>query len=250
MANQTHSFHQARSDLAIGVMTALLYALLALLFFLCLSLNNVFLLHLNRTTASTLLTFSVMIIAMHAVYGGFDVGRKKSKPVISAMITATTLTDLVSYLQMEIMNVCMAEENDYLETHSGTFYPGVEKTFLQLKQEGYKLYIVSNCQDGYIQVMMKNGGLEKDITDFESNGRTGKFKADNICLVLERNGIPKEAAVYVGDTPMDEIATREAGLRFIHAAYGYGKAEAPDAVIGSIRELPEVLREMKEGGKF
>ena len=126
----------------------------------------------------------------------------------------------------------------------------MEKTFLQLKQEGYKLYIVSNCQDGYIQVMMKNGGLEKDITDFESNGRTGKFKADNICLVLERNGIPKEAAVYVGDTPMDEIATREAGLRFIHAAYGYGKAEAPDAVIGSIKELPEVLREMKEGGKF
>ena len=152
--------------------------------------------------------------------------------------------------QDEIMNVCMAEENDYLETHSGTFYPGVEKTFLQLKQEGYKLYIVSNCQDGYIQVMMKNGGLEKDITDFESNGRTGKFKADNICLLLERNGIPKEAAVYVGDTPMDEIATREAGLRFIHAAYGYGKAEAPDAVIGSIKELPEALREMKEGGKF
>ena len=152
--------------------------------------------------------------------------------------------------QDEIMNVCMAEENDYLETHSGTFYPGVEKTFLQLKQEGYRLYIVSNCQDGYIQVMMKNGGLEKDITDFESNGRTGKFKADNIRLVLERNGIPKEAAVYVGDTPMDEIATREAGLRFIHAAYGYGKAEAPDAVIGSIKELPEALREMKEGGKF
>ena len=49
---------------------------------------------------------------------------------------------------------------------------------------------------------------------------------------------------------MGEIATREAGLRFIHAAYGYGKAEAPDAVIGSIKELPEALREMKEGGKF
>ena len=105
MATQTRSFHQVRSDLAIGVMTAVLYALLAVLFFLCLSLNNIFLLHLNRTTASTLLTFSVMIIAMHAVYGGFDVGRKKSKPVISAMIAGTAITDLVSYLQMEIMNV-------------------------------------------------------------------------------------------------------------------------------------------------
>ncbi len=105
MARQTHSFHQARSDLAIGAMTVLLYGLLAAIFFVCLSLNNVFLLHLNRTTATTLVTFTAMIFAMHAVYGGFDVGRKKSKPVISALITGTVITDVVTYIQMEIMNV-------------------------------------------------------------------------------------------------------------------------------------------------
>ncbi len=105
MAIKTRSFHQTRSDLAIGAMTFLLYALLAFTFISCLALNNIFLLHPNRTTATTLLTFVVMILAMHAVYGGFDVGRKKSKPVISAMITGTVITDLVSYLQMEIMNV-------------------------------------------------------------------------------------------------------------------------------------------------
>lgn len=105
MAVKTRSFHQTRSDLAIGAMTVFLYALLAFTFFGCLSINNVFLLYPNRTTATTLLTFGVMILAMHAVYGGFDVGRKKSKPVISAMITGTVITDLVSYLQMEIMNV-------------------------------------------------------------------------------------------------------------------------------------------------
>ena len=86
-------------------MSICLYILLGLTFFLCLSINNVFLRVVNRTLATTLLTFIAMTIAMHAVYGGFDVGRKKNKPVISAMIGGTVITDLVTYLQLEIMNV-------------------------------------------------------------------------------------------------------------------------------------------------
>ena len=105
MANKTRSFHQVKSDLAIGAATVLLYGMLAAVFFACLSIPNIFLRRLNRTFATTLLTFGVLIVAMHAVYGGFDVGRKKSKPVISALVTGTVVTDLVAYLQMEIMNV-------------------------------------------------------------------------------------------------------------------------------------------------
>ena len=86
-------------------MSICLYILLGVTFFLCLSINNVFLRIVNRTLATTLLTFTAMTIAMHAVYGGFDVGRKKNKPVISAMIGSTVVTDLVTYLQLEIMNV-------------------------------------------------------------------------------------------------------------------------------------------------
>ena len=46
-----------------------------------------------------------MSIAMHAVYGGFDVGRKKNKPVISAMISGIAITDIITYIQLQIMNV-------------------------------------------------------------------------------------------------------------------------------------------------
>jgi len=113
VAIQTRSFHQTRSDLLIGTMAFLLYVLLGAAFFGCLSLNNVYLLHLNRTLATTLLTFVVMAFAMNAVYGGFDVGRKKSKPVISSMIAGIVLTDVVAYVQMEIMNV-NSNYNDHL----------------------------------------------------------------------------------------------------------------------------------------
>ncbi len=125
VAIKTRSFHQVKSDLAIGAMTVVLYSLLAAVFFACLSIPNIYLRHLNRTVATTSLTFFVLIIAMHAVYGGFDVGRKKSKPVISALITGTVITDLVSYLQLEIMNV-----NDNYNSHLVLF--GVDFLYLLL----------------------------------------------------------------------------------------------------------------------
>ena len=118
MAVKTRSFHQVRSDLLIGIMASLLYGLIVLSFFLVFSRSNVFLLRVNRTSATTLLTFAVMIIATHAIYGGFDIGRKKSKPVISSMIAGVALTDLVAYLQMEIMNV-----NDNFNSHLVLFGP-------------------------------------------------------------------------------------------------------------------------------
>ena len=105
MASRTRSSHQTKTDILIGAMSVCLYILLGVTFFLCLSINNVFLRVVNRTLATTLLTFTAMTIAMHAVYGGFDVGRKKNKPVISALIGSTVVSDLVTYLQLEIMNV-------------------------------------------------------------------------------------------------------------------------------------------------
>ncbi len=86
-------------------MSFTLYILLGFVFFYCLSLNNPFLVRISRTLATTVLTFTAMTVAMHAVYGGYDVGHKKNKPVISALISAVAITDLVSYVQMEIMNV-------------------------------------------------------------------------------------------------------------------------------------------------
>ena len=99
------SSHQTKTAVLIGLLSLVLYVLLGLAFFACLSITNVFLVHVNRTLATTLLTYTAMSVAMHAVYGGYEVGRKKNKPVISAMISGIAITDIVTYLQLEIMNV-------------------------------------------------------------------------------------------------------------------------------------------------
>lgn len=94
-----------RSALTVGLLRVMVYGGLFGLFFGLMSINNWQLRNPSRTLATTLLTYVAMSAAMHTVYGGYDIGRKKSKPLISAMSLSAMVTDLVSYLQLQIMNV-------------------------------------------------------------------------------------------------------------------------------------------------
>jgi phosphoglycolate phosphatase len=140
--------------------------------------------------------------------------------------------------QKEIMDACGDEEVVYLREHGAILFPQLRETIQALK-ECYDLYIVSNCQDGYVPAFMHAHGVEKYIRDIEMSGRTGLDKGRNIRLLMERNGITE--AVYVGDTEGDEKATRFVGIPFIWAAYGFGKAVAPDDMIEDITDLPACL---------
>ena len=96
-------------------------------------------------------------------------------------------------------------------------------------------YIVSNCQAGYIEVFLEATGLGHYFKGHLCPGDTGKAKADNIRTIIEQNHL--QHAVYVGDTDGDYKATREAGIPFVHAAYGFGQTENPDYTITSPMDL-------------
>ena len=137
-----------------------------------------------------------------------------------------------------IIDACFDYELEWIAAHPGTLYDGVRETLRKLREK-YTLCIVSNCEDGYVQAFLDGCGMRESFADFEMAGRTGLSKGENIRLVMARNGI--EAAVYVGDTAGDEAAARAAGIPFIHAAYGFGTAEAPDAVIHALAEAPDLV---------
>ena len=146
--------------------------------------------------------------------------------------------DLPVSKRREITDEAGVEEVNYLKENGAILFTGMKDTVSQLAKK-YDLYIVSNCQDGYVPAFLEAHGMESYFKDIEMSGRTGKDKGHNIKLLMERNGI--ENACYVGDTEGDEKAARFAKIPFIWAAYGFGKAKAPDAVIHSITALPEVL---------
>jgi phosphoglycolate phosphatase len=140
---------------------------------------------------------------------------------------------------IKVMNECCEYECEYLAEHGATLYEGLEKNLIELSKK-YKLLIVSNCQEGYIQCFFRAYPyLEKYFVDFEYPGRSGKFKAENIRIVMERNGLKNP--IYVGDTGGDANAAKEAGIPFVFARYGFGDVEEYDEVIDSLEELTKLL---------
>lgn len=135
---------------------------------------------------------------------------------------------------LTIMKESCANQCPYLEEDGGILFPGVVKTLDELKKT-YRLFIVSNCQEGYIQSFIKGNRLEGYFEDFEYPGRTGLSKADNIRMIMERNSLKNP--IYVGDTSGDAAASHEAGIPFVYARYGFGKAEHYEGVIDSFNEL-------------
>lgn len=162
------------------------------------------------------------------------------------VIAEILLPELPEDERGRLLEECCAGENEYLRRHGGILYDGVEETFKKLK-ETYHIYIVSNCQKGYIEAFLDYYHLWDYIEDMECYGNNLLPKGDNIRLVVERNHL--DAAVYVGDIQGDYEASCKAGIPFIHAAYGFGTIDADVPAIHSICELPELDMEQIYGGQ-
>lgn len=137
-----------------------------------------------------------------------------------------------------VMRESVVKQCPYLEKVGGILYPDLEETLKELKKK-YKLFIVSNCEDGYIQCFLKAHHLEEYFDDFECPGISGLLKADNIRLIIERNQLNN--AIYVGDTLGDATAAKKAEIPFIYADYGFGNVEEYDYAIDSFKELPSLM---------
>jgi ribonuclease HI len=126
-------------------------------------------------------------------------------------------------------------ELEYLKTHPGKLFPKTEKTLKELSKS-YNLFVVSNCQIGYIEGFFEGTGLKKYFMDYECAGNTGKPKADNIKAVMERNHLNR--CLYVGDTQKDCDASDLAGIPFVHASYGFGTI---DRVVPKVEKFEDLM---------
>lgn len=98
-----------------------LYAVLFLSFFGIMGMDNPQLLRPSRTAAITMLTFVVSGLGMTAAYGRYDIGKRKSKPIISSIGLATVITDIVTYIELSIMNTNAANNTKFEFESIGLF---------------------------------------------------------------------------------------------------------------------------------
>lgn len=148
------------------------------------------------------------------------------------------LPDLDEEKLEKILAACCEAENLYLTKHGGQLYNNVEAV-LKVLVAKYQLFIVSNCQSGYIEAFYKYHNLEKYFIDFENPGRTGLSKGENIKLIIERNHLKNP--VYVGDTEGDLKGAKHAGIPFVFAHYGFGEVRQYDYIIDRFDQLIELF---------
>lgn len=145
--------------------------------------------------------------------------------------------------QKKLIEECCETEQVYLRRFGGQLFPALEATLEKLRED-YKLFIVSNCQDGYIQCFLETHNLAEYFMDFESWGATGLSKGENNKLLIERNNLKNP--IYVGDTNGDALSAEIAEIPFVFAKYGFGIVEAFDYAIDSFEELPALCYSLKE----
>ena len=130
------------------------------------------------------------------------------------------------------------EDNRVVAELGGELFADVDAGLRRLCAR-YPLFIVSNCQAGYVETFFQWSTLGGCFRDFECWGNTGLSKTQNLRVVIDRNRL--RHPVFVGDTSGDQAAARDCNVPFVHAAYGFGRCSAPDYAVPSFAALADWL---------
>ena len=143
----------------------------------------------------------------------------------------------------DILKKCQNHELKLISQYGGILYKGVQQTLSELSKK-YNMYIVSNCQSGYIEAFLKFYKFSKYFKDFECAGNTKTEKSVNIMNVMKRNNIKK--AIFVGDTQGDFKAANDNNLIFAYASYGFGDVKDYDYILYSFTDLKDLCYNLSE----
>lgn len=121
-------------------------------------------------------------------------------------------------------------------------YPGVKKTLIKLKKANVRLHIASLKKESVIyKILQKNRIMNYfdsivGITDNETATKT-----DLLNSFIKSNCITNRA-LYVGDTNADFLSSKEVGLEFCFAKYGFGQLDStPKYSINHFSNILDIL---------
>ena len=128
----------------------------------------------------------------------------------------------------------MEEDMLVITKIGGELYEDVTEGLHKLREK-YELFIVSNCQSGYIENFLVQNEVEELFKDHLCWGDTGNSKSLNTRTIVQKNKLINP--VFVGDTEGDFKAARDCGIDFFQVAYGFGLPISSCKLANSFSEL-------------
>ena len=175
----------------------------------------------------------------------FEVNEKQLKGLFGKPISEIAkilFPDETKERCQELIRGCCEVEHEDLKKAPPDVYEGVEEGLQVLKNAGYRMFIVSNSQQGYIELFMRVSKLEKYFEGCLCAGDTNQPKGYNIKKVVADYQL--ENPLYVGDTDGDHKASKEAKVPFVFAEYGFGETKEPNYRISSFSELMTLMKKL------
>lgn len=96
------------------IMKLLLFCACAGVFFLIFGSKFYFMLIPTRTSFITLGVFTLVYMMMSIIYGGFYIGKRKSKPIIYSFVLSVFFTDIAAHFFMCIMNITVVHNGKFV----------------------------------------------------------------------------------------------------------------------------------------
>lgn len=114
-------------------------------------------------------------------------------------------------------------------------YPGIRELLDVLKREGFLMAIVSNKYYEGVQILKEQ--YFKDYLQVAIGEREGirkKPAPDTVLAALKELKVPKEKAVYVGDSEVDIATAENTGMDCIIVGWGFRTREEQEAAGGKV----------------
>jgi HAD superfamily hydrolase (TIGR01509 family) len=143
------------------------------------------------------------------------------------------------------------EEMEFKAAGEATLYPGVMDTLRKLRERGLRIGLVTNNGRVGTELTLKRCEIEGFFDTVVTRDDCDEMKPDGapVRKVLNEMRVMPEEAVLVGDSVMDIIAARAAGLPSVAVATGPFTRERllqaePDYLLGSVNDLPLLIEKL------
>lgn len=186
----------------------------------------------NNILQNNNLTYKITSQSIKKLFG------KTNKEIANIVFNGLTESE-----QKKLITACNEEELNIIINNGGNLFNNVLEILQQLSKK-YKLFIVSNCQKGYIESFLTFYNIKELFSDFECEGNTKLSKKDNINLIIKRNNIKN--AIYIGDTLTDLKSSIQSNIDFIYASYGFGNINNYKYSLKKFADLPNLINKIEK----